>query len=143
MDDIAFKSLEADKPQIRKIIEDAQRRYRMAMLDMADIYSGISDDINYFGFSPDYVPFPMVDPQKWANPNPFDVMLTITRQKVVFARQREIYAINSNRAFNTDLEAFQAELVRVRNTYENQLADLCGTITVTETVDGVTEEKVR
>jgi hypothetical protein len=142
MNDIAAKSIKADQPQIYKIVEDAQRRYRMGMLDMRDIFLSITDDVNYFGFAPDYIPFPAIDTNKTASTNGFEVMLGIAKQKTFFAKQREDYALQSNRNVNTDAETFQAELVRIRNTYESQLGDICGTFKASYALDGEEVERV-
>src|SRR5690606_6082538 len=59
--------------------------------------------------------------------NAFEVMFDIAQSRVTFARNREDQALASNRTFQTDTAQFQAELVRLKNTYEGQLAELCGT----------------
>ncbi len=131
--DIAENSRYADQAQITLTVEDAQKRYRMALLDMRDVYSSITDDVNYFGFAPDYVPFPALDAGNVRDTNAFEVMLGIAQSRVLTARQREDQALAANRSYNTDAAQFQAELVRIRNNYENQLADICGTF---EGIDG-------
>jgi len=112
-----------DAPQIRQVIGDAQLRYRMAMLDMREVYSTITDEITLFGYAPDYVPFPTIDVRET---NAFEQILGRVRSKLQRAREREDAALESNRSFETDSAKFQAELVSIRNTYEEQLAAICG-----------------
>lgn len=123
---IANRSLNADRPQIRRTIDDGQRRYRMALLDMRDVYQSITDEINFFGFAADYIPFPTLDVNNVRDTNAFEVLMLQANNKLAFARQREDQALSSNRNVEADSATFQAELVRIRNTYENQLAQLCG-----------------
>ncbi len=119
-----------DRPQIIRVLEDGQRRYRTALLDMQNVHDDIDDNVNYFGLEPDYIPFPALNPLEY---NAFEVLLGRARQKVEVARYREDQAINRSTAFETDAEEFQAELVRLRNNYEGRLGDICGTF---EAVDG-------
>ncbi len=127
MSAIADRADNADKPQIELAITQAQRRYRMALLDMRNIYSSITDSVNFFGFAPDYIPFPALDASARGR-NAFEVLINTARTKASFARVREQEALASNRSFQTDEAQFQSELVRIRNTYDNQLAEICGTM---------------
>ncbi len=120
-----------DKDQILFIIDQAQRQYKMALLDMRDVYKGISDDANFFGFSPDYIPFPALDDD---DSNAFEKILESAWNKTLFASEKETIALENNREYETDAASFQAELVSIENNYENQLAELCGTF---EGPDGV------
>ncbi|MBI5493459.1 MAG: hypothetical protein HY904_00430 [Deltaproteobacteria bacterium] len=114
-----------DQPQIAMELENGQRRYRMAMLDMRNVYKAISDDINYFGFPPDYIPFPTMGEQ--TDVSAFEVILARAKAKLADAKDRENDALARSRAFETDAQEFQAELVKLRNNYENQLGEVCGT----------------
>ena len=38
-----------DRPQILMELKNAQRRYRVALLDLAAVYRSITDDVNFFG----------------------------------------------------------------------------------------------
>ena len=114
-----------DKPQIAIEIENGQRRYRMALLDMRKVYTSITDDINFFGFAPDYIPFPTLSNQ--VEQSAFEVIMARANSKVAVARDRENDALARNKAFENDAEEFQAELVKLRTNYENQLGDVCGT----------------
>ncbi len=122
-----WDSLQAeDKPQVIAVLEDSQRRYRMAMLDMQNVYQTLSDDLRFFGLPPDYIPFPTLNPNGFED-TAFEVLINRAKQKTETARLREDIALDRSRAFETDASEFQSELVRLRNNYENQLGDLCGT----------------
>jgi len=113
------------RDQITFSINQAQLFYKMALLEMRDVYSDISDDINFFGFAPEYIPFPALDE---GDDNAFEKLYQIAIGKLDFAATKEVIALNSDRSFETDAASFQSELVTVRNNYENQLAELCGTM---------------
>jgi hypothetical protein len=126
MNEIAARSTRANRPQIDLNVQQALRRYRMALLDMRDLYGRINDNLTYFGFEPSFVPFPPLDGSARGR-NAFEVVLELAQQRSQFARMREDQALASNRSFQTDAAQFQSELVRLRNTYEAQLGELCGT----------------
>ncbi|MBI5493520.1 MAG: hypothetical protein HY904_00750 [Deltaproteobacteria bacterium] len=121
----------ADRDQIVRTAELAQLSYRAALLDMRDVFKGITDDVNFFGMAPDFIPFPALDT---GDTNAFRKMYTAAQLKMQTAAEKEGQALQSNRSFETDAAAFQSELTRVRNNYENQLADICGTF---QAADGV------
>jgi len=116
-----------DRPQLLVQLEDAQLRYRMALLDLANVHQSITDDVNFFGLPPDYIPFPALDVTANQSANAFDAILVTARSKVDVARQREQNALTNARSFDTDAAQFQAELTRITRTYESQLNELCGT----------------
>ena len=113
-----------DRPQVVAVLEETQLRYRMALLDMRGVYESITDSLTFFGFPPEYIPFPTVNARE---DTAFDIILQRARQRVAVARGREDAALQRARGFAVDAEQFQSELVQLRNTYENQLGDLCGT----------------
>jgi hypothetical protein len=115
-----------DLDQNRDAVNRAALSYRAALLDMRGVYADLTDNVNYFGLAPDYVPFPPLDPN---GPNAFDVAFAAATQASQTARDKEDLAINQNRAFETDSASFQSELAQIKNTYDNQLADICGTFT--------------
>jgi hypothetical protein len=117
------------RAQILLQIERTQRTYRAALLDMRDVYTDTAEDVNPFGFAPDYVPFPALDP---ADTNAFDKVLADARQKATVAATKEDLALAATRAFDTDAASFQAELTQIRQNYEGQLANLCGTFVGTD-----------
>ncbi|HEY3351990.1 MAG TPA: EB domain-containing protein [Polyangia bacterium] len=120
---ISFASPE-DRDQIVKEAETAQLSYRAALLEMRDFYKDISDNINFFGYPADYVPFPAVDA---TDTNAVTKVIGTAQQKLAVAADKEALALQVNRSFETDAAAFQNELTKIRNDYEDQLADLCGT----------------
>jgi hypothetical protein len=113
-----------DRPQVALVLDEAQKRYRMAMLDMRNAYAAITDEVDFFGLPPDYIPFPTLNQYE---DNAFEAIQKRAQQKMEIAKYREDLAIQKNTAFETDTEEFQAELVRLRMNYEGQLGDLCGT----------------
>jgi hypothetical protein len=116
------------RPQIRSVIENMQLTFAMALVDMRQVFSSITDSIDYFGLSPAYIPFPALDSAA-ANANAYDTLDVITHQRLDVARQRELDALAANIKGKTDAAQFQSDLVSLRNNYENQLAQLCGTFT--------------
>ncbi len=116
-----------ERPQIQLAVEAAQRRYASALLDMQNVYSNINDNTTLFGFDPDYIPLPAMDNADFRQSNAVEVLLLRARNKMQFAREREDIALNQSREFETDQAQFQAELTQIRNNFEGQLGDLCGT----------------
>ncbi|MBN2802843.1 MAG: hypothetical protein JXR91_07100 [Deltaproteobacteria bacterium] len=114
--------------QIEKQLQLAASRNRAALLDMKNAYDDISDDITYFGFKPDYIPFPALYPM---DVNAFSKSMSRAMQRLDVAKEKETRALEDNRQFETSSELFQAELARISNEYEAQLGLLCGTFTVT------------
>lgn len=125
--DVSFAE---DRRQIRGAVEDAQRRYRAALLDMQNVHSELEDGLTAFGFAPDYVPFPALDREDFRQSNAFEILLNRARAKIQTAREREELALNSDREFETNEAQFQSELAQLRNNYEGQLGEVCGTIVV-------------
>ena len=116
----------AARSQLRLELETAQIGYRVALDSMRTGYLKITDDLQFFGLAPDYVPFPVLGP---LDTNAVRVVLERGFESLRVAGEREDRAIDSGREFDTDAAQFQAELARVRNQYENELATLCGTFT--------------
>ncbi len=114
----------ADRDFIRSRAELAALGYRAALLDMREAYARIKDDPTYFGFAPDFIPFPALEP---GDVNAFTKLLSAAKASAADAGKKEEVALSSTRAFDTDAAQFQAELIRIRNNYESQLADICGT----------------
>ncbi|MEL6179351.1 MAG: hypothetical protein AAFS10_10375, partial [Myxococcota bacterium] len=110
--------------QIKRLIETAQRSYRVALLEMRTFYIDISDDLNYFGYAPDYIPFPALEHYRDAC---VEVAIQRARARIDLAQTAEQQALEADRSFNTDAASFQNELTRIKNTYNGQLAELCGT----------------
>lgn len=121
---IVDTSAATQRPQILALVEDAQRRYRLALSNMLDVYQGVTDEQTFLGIAPDYVPFPVVDT---VGASPFEVVYNRANTLLLLAKERDERAISSSRGFETDTEQFRSELVRIRNTYDQQLGELCGT----------------
>lgn len=113
-----------DRAQIETQINETQLAYRVAMNKMRQSYQTITDEMNYFGFPIDYVPFPA---NEYRSDNGFETAMFRARARTDQASLAEDRAIESNRSFNTDAANFQSELARIRSNYDAQLADLCGT----------------
>ncbi len=111
-------------PQLVRQMEDAQRSYVSALLGLRDIYDDISDDVGYFGFAREYMPFPALDAQ---SANAFVVAIDSARNKVETAKEKENAALASSRAFDVDQVAFDAELHQIAENYESRLGSICGT----------------
>ncbi|MEW5851605.1 MAG: hypothetical protein AB2A00_22635 [Myxococcota bacterium] len=116
-------------PSARAQIEYTQQtsalRYRMALLDMYKKRSEITDDVTLFGFEPDYIPFPVVGME---DVNGVETLLRTARSQMLVAAEKEELAIASNAGAAQDFAAFQNQLSAIKSTYEDQLADLCGTV---------------
>jgi hypothetical protein len=113
-----------DRPQVSAVLEDGQKRYHTALLDMRKTFQSITDNISYFGLSPDYVPFPVTF---GLEQNAFELILSRAQQRVETAKYKENLAIERNISFQTETAGFQSELVKLRNTYEDQIGQICGT----------------
>ncbi len=123
----------SDQPGILVALEEAQKRYRMALLDVANVNQSISEDVNFFGFAPDYIPFPALPTTiQSSDVTAFDRVLTTTLSKLEAARMRENEALAKTREFDTDEASFQSELTQISRTYENQLGEICGIFTASD-----------
>lgn len=129
MQQIGDQSRPENVAQIVNSIQQAQISYRVALTDMREQYDAITEEINYFGYAPDYIPFPATE-SAVARDNAFEVLDGRAWQRLQLAQQAEDLALSTARSFDTDAASFQSELIRVENNYEGQLADLCGTFTV-------------
>jgi hypothetical protein len=129
MQAIVARSGASVRDQIRLELERAQQSLRASLRDMSSVHQAIFDDLSYFGFPADYMPFPAVDDGNARVVNAYDVMRGIVDQKMEVARRREFAALDAMVQLGVDRASFQAELIRVKNTYENELAQLCGTMT--------------
>ncbi|HEY3497713.1 MAG TPA: hypothetical protein VGK73_23610 [Polyangiaceae bacterium] len=117
---------ESERAQVEVAMSKAATTYRAALLDMREVYAKFTDQVTYFGFAPDYVPLPALAP---SGPNAFETILSQAQEAASTAAAKEDLAIESNRSFDTDSAAFQSELTSIRNNYEDQLAQICGTFT--------------
>jgi hypothetical protein len=119
--------------EIEAAVEQAQAVASSALLDMATAYRDISDDLTYFGFPADYVPFPVLTPFET---DVFMKSMALAQEKVDIAKEKEMTALADSRMFDTASQMFQSELASITRDYESQLADLCGTFSVTDANGG-------
>ena len=129
MQNIVKGSQPEDVDQIVQSIRHAQISFRVALTQMRSQYEKITDEINYFGFDADYIPFPATE-SSVGRDNAFEVTINRAWQRLNIAQQAEDIALQTTRSFDTDAANFQSELIRVENNYEGQLADICGTFSV-------------
>jgi len=118
-----------EQAQILYIIEQSARLYKAALLDMRDVYRSISDEVTYWGMPPDFVPFPAMD---LYDINAFEKQMEAALDVMWIAADKERIALESTREYDVDAESFQAELVDIRNNYDNQLAEICGTFVASD-----------
>jgi hypothetical protein len=130
----------ADRPQIHRAIETAQRRYSMALHDMRLVYATLTDSVNYFGYPADYIPFPQVDNLNGQSQTGFEVLAALAHSRIEQAKQREQIAQADYRSGKVSFVQFQSDLVNIRNNYENQLSSICGTFS---TADGKVYPAIR
>ncbi len=130
---ISAQSAQSNLASINVTIEKAQRNYRMALLDMREVYGKITDQTNYFGFPTDYIPFPALDNAS-VTTNAYDTLAVVVRQRLDLAKTREQTALTFGKQGRVDAAQFQSDLVSIRNNYENQLASVCGTFVGDDTL---------
>ncbi|TNE46971.1 MAG: hypothetical protein EP343_21870 [Deltaproteobacteria bacterium] len=120
--------------QVRQEIDKISFTYKAALLDMEETYKQLQLSINNFGLPPNTIPFPALDrfSSLTGTTNAFQFALQFAKEKMFIARNKEQVAIQDKRTFDTNAASFQNELVRIERNFENQLADLCGRITVTD-----------
>jgi len=111
---------------LRYEIKQLNLKYNQALTRMREQYAGIVDEITFFGDAPNFVPFPA--PGAFSTDGPVDMMLQRAFDTAQVAGMRETRALESNRSFDTDAALFQSELAKLRQRYEGQLADICGTM---------------
>ncbi len=127
MQEIVDITAPEDIAQLQRQIEFAQRSYRVAMSVMRQHYLNITDDLNFFGFAPDFIPFPAL---QGLLDSSFEVVRQRAQERINLALTSENIALESNRDFNVNTASFQNELARLENTYDAQLSELCGTFEV-------------
>lgn len=124
MQEIVDITAPEDIAQLQQQIEASQRSYRVALAVMRQHYADITDDVNYFGFAPDFIPFPALEGLR---DNSFEVARQRAAERITLAQTAETQALEANLSFNTNAASFQNELARISNTYDAQLSELCGT----------------
>ncbi len=125
MQNIVDISAPQDVAQIAKEIQTAQTTYRVALSDMRARYDAISEDVDFFGFPKDFIPFPALEVSVGRDTG-FEVAANRAFLRIQIAQSAEELAISSRRTFDTEAASFQNELTRVENSYEAQLLEICG-----------------
>jgi hypothetical protein len=118
----------ADGPERSSIVHDvesAQRRYTRAFADMRETYEGLTDEVTYFGFPNDYVPFPVL---YRFDTNAFEKSLSRAYQRLELAKEKELRALADDRSFETNAAEFQSQLATISRDYDGRLGAICGTI---------------
>ncbi len=116
----------SQRDDIVRAIESAQVRYQVALDQMREVFTTVRDNVDVFGFPPDYVPFPVLDDNDSRYSNAFEAALGLARPRMETARRFEDDAITTSREFETDAASFQSELVQIARSYEDRLHSLCG-----------------
>jgi hypothetical protein len=86
----------ADWPEVSARVDLAQKGYRAALLDMRQVYDTLSDQASVFGFAPEYIPFPALEP---LDPNAFKRMLTRAKDKLAIAALKEEAALAQSKSY--------------------------------------------
>ena len=127
--DISASAGNAYQDQLTVTLEKAQRSYRMALLDMREVYGQITDEVNYFGYPADYIPFPPLDSSSVSSASAYETLSTLAQQRLDLAKTREQVALAAGKQGRVDAAQFQSDLTSIRNNYENQLSQICGVFT--------------
>ncbi|MCB9641742.1 MAG: hypothetical protein H6728_01570 [Myxococcales bacterium] len=95
---------------------------------MQESYQKVLRKLDYFGFPEGYVPFPALSRSATASTplNAFNTSLQTAKEKMYIARDKEQIALQDNRKFETDAASFQSELVKLEQSYDEQLIQICG-----------------
>jgi hypothetical protein len=120
---VAVRVTDAERAQIEDTIRQGVALSRQGLLAMRDVYQHLTDNVTYFGFPPDYIPFPALDPM---DSNAFDKLITQATSDMAVAKDKEGAALTATRQFDTDAAAFESELTKIVGDLEGQLNDLCG-----------------
>ncbi|MFT5432702.1 MAG: hypothetical protein ACI9OJ_003404, partial [Myxococcota bacterium] len=118
----------ASVAQLRLLLENTQLKYAQALLRMRDLRADLNADKTFFGFAPEYIPFPaMAEPSTLNADNAVSLLLGKAWDRALVAADKENGAISKNKAFETDQAEFEKELLALRTNYKQRLQDLCGT----------------
>lgn len=105
-------------------IEGAQRRYTRALSKMREVFEGLTDDVTYFGFQQDYIPFPVLNQ---FDATAFEKSYKRAMQKLDIAKEKETRALAEDRTFETSAAEFQSQLASISRDYDGRLGAVCGT----------------
>jgi len=111
--------------EIRYKLKIAQIGFSAAMTRMLSVYGDLDAELNYFGFTDDYIPFPGLEVGAGRD-NGFEVQINRAKERMAWASQKETEAIETSRSFAFDAASFFAELAEIENRYEQQIIEKCG-----------------
>jgi hypothetical protein len=121
LDGVSNKS----KGEIRYKLKAAQIGFSAALTRMRAVYGDLDADLNYFGFTDDYIPFPGLEVGAGRD-NGFEVQINRAKDRMGWALNKESTAIETSRTFAFDAAAFFSELEEMENRYESQIIEKCG-----------------
>jgi hypothetical protein len=110
---------EESRAQIISALEEAQLRFRQGLLEMRDVYQSITNEVNYFGYPADFVPFPMVDPDD-ITADAASYLIEWAKDMATIAAGKEDLALESSRQFDTNAALFMAELNAISVSFDDQ-----------------------
>jgi hypothetical protein len=111
--------------EIRYKLKIAQIGFSAALTRMLSVYGDLDADLNYFGFTDDYIPFPGLEVGAGRD-NGFEVQINRAKERMSWASQKETEAIETSRTFAFDAASFFSELEEIENRYEAQIIEKCG-----------------
>lgn len=114
-----------ERDQVTIELVNTQRVYASAFMDMREVYEKLSDEQRYFDLPPDYIPFPVWE---GSGKDAVDYQLEVFRKALDAATAKEDLALSESRGFEVSAAEFNKELRQLQINYEDQLADICGTI---------------
>ncbi|MFO0726359.1 MAG: EB domain-containing protein [Myxococcota bacterium] len=129
IDKLRTTAVVQDTAEIDRNLQEAAQRYRTALLDMADLNRSIRDDLTFFGYRPDYIPFPPLGFLETGEVSAFKKVYASALDKASVAAAKEQTALSNKRDFDTDAAAFQNELRQIEISSSADLGAVCGTFT--------------
>jgi hypothetical protein len=117
----------AERAQLSMLVEQANLNFGAAMLEMKTTHDQIQDDQTIFGFAPEYVPFPALDP---GDTNAFDKAFAQAEASAEFAATKETDALEDSREYHVNETIFQDTLQKIQSDFSAELGEICGTFEV-------------
>ena len=131
--ELAEGAPDKDKAHIQRQLALAQSTFGASLAGMIKTYERLDEDLNAFGYTADFVPFPALDP---LDVNAFEKVLGRARQKAATAADKEEIALLDRRRFDTDSAEFQRTLASIQDEHEDALSEICGRISVPDASGG-------
>lgn len=116
-----------ERAQLAMLIEQANLTFGAAMLEMKTTHDQIQDDQTIFGYPPEYVPFPALDP---GDTNAFDKAFAQAMDSLAFAAEKEQDALDDTREYHVNETVFQDTLQKIQTDFGDELGAICGTFEV-------------